>query len=86
LEHLGDVKAWREGEHLSWNEDLPFDGPVMGRADRSDADRLGATRGNEYHQFASGILVSSVSLLVLLWLVELVWQVLEAILGSRRRV
>ena len=42
------------------------------------------TRGNKYHQFALGILVSSVSLLVLLSFVELVWQALEAMLGSRQ--
>ena len=45
---------------------------------------LWATRGNKYHQFALGILVSSVSLLVLLSFVELVWQALEAMLGSRQ--
>jgi hypothetical protein len=40
-----------------------------------------ATRGTEYHQLALGILLSSVTLLVLLSLVELVWQALEAMLG-----
>ena len=43
-----------------------------------------ATRGIEYHQLALGILLSSVTLLVLLSLVELVWQALEAIFGSRQ--
>jgi RsiW-degrading membrane proteinase PrsW (M82 family) len=41
-----------------------------------------ATRGTEYHQLALGILLSSVTLLVLLSLVELVWQALEAMFGS----
>ena len=41
-----------------------------------------ATRGTEYHQLALGIVLSSVTLLVLLSLVELVWQALEAMFGS----
>jgi uncharacterized membrane protein len=40
------------------------------------------TRGTEYYQLAFGILLSSVTLLILLSLVELVWQALEAIFGS----
>jgi uncharacterized membrane protein len=41
-----------------------------------------ATRRTEYHQLALGILLSSVTLLLLLSLVELVWQALEAMFGS----
>jgi uncharacterized membrane protein len=41
-----------------------------------------ATRGTQYHQLALGILLSSVALLVLLSLVELVWQAFEAMFGS----
>jgi hypothetical protein len=42
-----------------------------------------ATRGSQYHQLALGLLLSSITLLILLSLVELVWQVLEAMLGSK---
>ena len=41
-----------------------------------------ATRGTEYHQLALGILLSAVTLLILLSLVEVVWQALEATFGS----
>lgn len=40
------------------------------------------TRATEYHQLALGILLSSVTLLILLSLVELVWQVMWVIFGS----
>jgi uncharacterized membrane protein len=40
------------------------------------------TRGTEYHQLALGILLSSVALLILLSLVEVVWRALEATFGS----
>ena len=40
------------------------------------------TRGNRYHQLALGILLSSITLLILLSLVELVWRVLETVFGS----
>jgi hypothetical protein len=41
-----------------------------------------ATRGTDYHQLALGILLSSVALLILLSLVEVVWRALEATFGS----
>jgi uncharacterized membrane protein len=41
-----------------------------------------ATRGTEYHQLALGILLSSVALLILLSLVEVIWRALEAMFGS----
>ena len=41
-----------------------------------------ATRGTEYHQLALGILLSSVALLILLSMVEVVWRALEATFGS----
>ena len=40
-----------------------------------------ATRGSQYHRLALGLLLSSITLLILLSLVELVWQVLEAMFG-----
>jgi len=40
------------------------------------------TRASQYHQLAQGSLLSSIALLILLLLVEPVWQVLEAIVGS----
>jgi hypothetical protein len=40
------------------------------------------TRGTPYHQFALGVLLSSVSLLVLLFLVEVIWQTLAPISGA----
>ena len=41
-----------------------------------------ATQGTEYHQLALGILLSAVTLLLLLSLVEVVWLALEARFGS----
>lgn len=38
-------------------------------------------RGSQYHQLALGLLLSSITLLILLSLVELAWQVLEATFG-----
>lgn len=40
------------------------------------------TRASQYHQLALGLLLSAIALLILLLLVELVWQVLEVISGS----
>jgi hypothetical protein len=40
------------------------------------------TRGSQFHQFALGLLLSSITLLILLSLVELLWQVLEPMFGS----
>jgi hypothetical protein len=40
-----------------------------------------STRGGQYHQLALGLLLASIALLVLLSLVESVWQVLEATFG-----
>lgn len=41
-----------------------------------------ATRGTEYHQLALGILLSAVTLVILLSLVEVMWRALEATFGS----
>ena len=41
-----------------------------------------ATRQTQYHQLALGLLLSSITLLILLSLVELAWQLLEATFGS----
>lgn len=43
------------------------------------------TQGTQYHQFALGVLLSSVSLLVLLFLVEVIWQAVAAALARERR-
>ncbi len=43
------------------------------------------SQGTPYHQFALGVLLSAVSLLVLLFLVELIWQALAAALAPARR-
>jgi hypothetical protein len=43
-----------------------------------------ATQGTEYHQLALGIVLSAVTLLLLLSLVEAIWQALEARFGSGR--
>jgi hypothetical protein len=41
-----------------------------------------ATRETQYHELALGLLLSSITLLILLSLVELAWQVLDATFGS----
>lgn len=38
---------------------------------------LWATNGTQLHHFVIGILLSAISLLVLLWIVEVIWQALE---------
>lgn len=43
------------------------------------------TQGTQYHQFALGVLLSSVSLLVLLFLVEVIWQAVAAALVQERQ-
>lgn len=40
------------------------------------------TRGAQYHQFALGILLSSMTLLVALSLFEVLWRLLEAIFDT----
>lgn len=44
-----------------------------------------ASRGTLYYQFAIGILLSAVTLLVLLLVVEVVWQTLEPVIDPTRR-
>jgi hypothetical protein len=43
------------------------------------------TQGTRYHQFALGVLLSAVSLLVLLFAVEVVWQAVAAAFARERR-
>lgn len=42
------------------------------------------TQGTQYHQFALGVLLSAVSLLVLLFLVEVIWQAAAAAFARDR--
>jgi uncharacterized membrane protein len=43
---------------------------------------LWVTRSTQFHQLALGILLASITLLVLLSAFELLWQVLEVVVGS----